>query len=255
MSTSNPRSRNLVHATPLATRPAQLPAIASLVTPDPALAKFAAAVREWLTVRGSSTNPFERWATIRELEGLGLRGGLVQQAVPGDALGLPVWTSRGAHQLVSLSALATSLQQFLSITGGTDAAQLAALRRKITAIQPGISEARANSLIRAAIEQLATALRQEIAAANDVSGIKDRLDAMESQSKRTAALVDRERGRVIEVTDSNPTWTVAHNLNRYPAVTVLDAAGLKVEADVTYDDVNNLTIRHGRAATGWVLLR
>lgn len=38
------------------------------------------------------------------------------------------------------------------------------------------------------------------------------------------------------------TWTVVHNLNGFPNVTVIDSASREVEGDVTYDSVNQLTL-------------
>jgi hypothetical protein len=39
------------------------------------------------------------------------------------------------------------------------------------------------------------------------------------------------------------TWTVAHNLGRFPSVSVVDSAGTAWEGDVTYDSADQLTIR------------
>ena len=38
------------------------------------------------------------------------------------------------------------------------------------------------------------------------------------------------------------TWTIVHNLQRYPSVTVVDSANSKVTGDVDYIDENTLTI-------------
>lgn len=38
------------------------------------------------------------------------------------------------------------------------------------------------------------------------------------------------------------TWSVNHNLNKFPSVTVVDSAGTQVIGDVHYSDKNNLTI-------------
>ncbi|MCU9947488.1 hypothetical protein [Pseudomonas sp. PDM13] len=45
-------------------------------------------------------------------------------------------------------------------------------------------------------------------------------------------------------------WTVPHNLERYPSVTVVDAGGRRVEPDVEYIDQNIVQITHGRPETG-----
>lgn len=51
---------------------------------------------------------------------------------------------------------------------------------------------------------------------------------------------------------SSATWTVAHNLNDYPLVNVLDASNNQMDYDVTYTDLNNLTISLASATTGSV---
>ena len=38
------------------------------------------------------------------------------------------------------------------------------------------------------------------------------------------------------------TWSITHNLNKFPAVTVVDSGNNKVEGDVTYIDDDSLTI-------------
>ena len=41
---------------------------------------------------------------------------------------------------------------------------------------------------------------------------------------------------------SSNTWTITHNLGRYPSVTVVDTGGTILTAAVTYNSVNQLTI-------------
>ena len=42
---------------------------------------------------------------------------------------------------------------------------------------------------------------------------------------------------------TSDTWTIAHNLNRFPSVTVVDSANTVVIGTVVYDSANQLTIR------------
>jgi hypothetical protein len=46
------------------------------------------------------------------------------------------------------------------------------------------------------------------------------------------------------------TWTIVHNLNFYPNVTVVDSAGTNVEGEIHYTDSNNLTILFTSAFSG-----
>lgn len=41
---------------------------------------------------------------------------------------------------------------------------------------------------------------------------------------------------------ASSTWTVTHNLDKYPSVTVVDSAGTVVIGDVDYIDANSLTL-------------
>jgi len=50
------------------------------------------------------------------------------------------------------------------------------------------------------------------------------------------------------------TWTIAHNLNKFPSVMITTAAGEKVEADVSHTDKNNLTISFSGAISGYAYL-
>lgn len=45
-------------------------------------------------------------------------------------------------------------------------------------------------------------------------------------------------------------WTVNHNLNKYPSVTVVDSGGALVEGYVTYISVNQLTVSFTGANAG-----
>jgi len=49
---------------------------------------------------------------------------------------------------------------------------------------------------------------------------------------------------------ASATWNVAHNLNKYPSVTVVLSTGQKGYGDVTYVDENNLTISFTGAESG-----
>ena len=46
------------------------------------------------------------------------------------------------------------------------------------------------------------------------------------------------------------TWTVKHNLGKYPSVTVVDSAGSMVLTDFTYVDANTIIIEFSSAFAG-----
>ena len=46
------------------------------------------------------------------------------------------------------------------------------------------------------------------------------------------------------------TWSINHNLGKFPSVTVVDSAGTVVGGDVTYNDANNVTLTFTAAFSG-----
>lgn len=43
-------------------------------------------------------------------------------------------------------------------------------------------------------------------------------------------------------TEASDEWIIVHNLNKYPAVSIIDSAGDEVEGNVHYDSINQITI-------------
>lgn len=50
------------------------------------------------------------------------------------------------------------------------------------------------------------------------------------------------------------TWTIVHNLNKYPSVTVVDSADTKVEGDISFTSVNQVVITFTGAFAGRAFL-
>ena len=55
-------------------------------------------------------------------------------------------------------------------------------------------------------------------------------------------------------TSAGSTWTITHNLDKYPSVTVVDSGGTKVQGDVTYNSANQLTITFSSSFSGTAYL-
>lgn len=49
---------------------------------------------------------------------------------------------------------------------------------------------------------------------------------------------------------SSDTWVITHNLNKYPSVTTFDSTGEEVIGDITYNNVNQVTISFAGAFKG-----
>ena len=55
-------------------------------------------------------------------------------------------------------------------------------------------------------------------------------------------------------TEASAEWIIVHNLNKYPAVSIIDSAGDEVVGNVHYDSVNQVTITFTGAFKGTATL-
>jgi len=62
--------------------------------------------------------------------------------------------------------------------------------------------------------------------------------------------LDRLDTFIFEQGVASDEWTVVHNLNRFPSVTVVDSAGNEFFPEVAYQDENTCIIRMNGATTG-----
>lgn len=49
---------------------------------------------------------------------------------------------------------------------------------------------------------------------------------------------------------ASATWTIAHNLGKYPSVTVMDSGGSVCEGTIVYDSINQITLTFSAAFAG-----
>ena len=49
---------------------------------------------------------------------------------------------------------------------------------------------------------------------------------------------------------ASDTWTIVHNLNKYPSVSIIDSSGTEVIGEVAYDSVNQVTVTFKGAFKG-----
>lgn len=80
-----------------------------------------------------------------------------------------------------------------------------------------------------------------ISAISGLSGELDRLSVLAS-------------GYIHEQGVASAVWTVQHNLNKYPSVSVVDSAGNEIISEVTYNDENSVTITMNGASKGYAYL-
>ena len=55
-------------------------------------------------------------------------------------------------------------------------------------------------------------------------------------------------------TEASSEWIIVHNLNKYPAVSIIDSAGEEVIGNVVYDSTNQVTIIFNGAFKGTATL-
>jgi len=53
---------------------------------------------------------------------------------------------------------------------------------------------------------------------------------------------------------ANSTWSIQHNLNKYPSVTITTNAGEQVQANISHTNKNNLTITFSGSVSGYAYL-
>ena len=49
---------------------------------------------------------------------------------------------------------------------------------------------------------------------------------------------------------ANTTWTITHNLNKNPSVTVVDSGGSKVFGEAVYNSTNRMTLTFSASFSG-----
>ena len=59
---------------------------------------------------------------------------------------------------------------------------------------------------------------------------------------------------VYQQLSSGSVWVINHNLGTFPSVTIIDSSGNTVFGDITYTDVNTVTLTFSAAFTGTAYL-
>tara|TARA_R110002167_G_scaffold77941_1_gene216042 strand:- start:189 stop:641 length:453 start_codon:yes stop_codon:yes gene_type:complete len=53
---------------------------------------------------------------------------------------------------------------------------------------------------------------------------------------------------------ASATWSIPHSLGKFPSIIVVDTAGSVVVGDISYTDINNLTVTFNAAFSGYAYL-
>lgn len=68
--------------------------------------------------------------------------------------------------------------------------------------------------------------------------------------------LDKERTEGFVYTQGSPseTWTIVHNLNKYPSCTIINSAGDEVYGEIFYNNTNSITVTFSGAFSGKAFL-
>lgn len=257
---SNDRNRNQLADSPNASKPAKLPSIPAVRT-SADLVPFAQALKQHIDARTAATgNPFEKWVTLRDVSQIGLLGSPQLKAIPSDFAGVPVWTSRKVYAMLTMQALAEAMTDYLSDADKEEDSPVTRqefdlLVQRVAAIRPGVTTSEVQQLLTQLRSQLTEEWRRDIEralAGIDVATLQDALDA----ATRAIAMLNRlALGYRFDQATPALVWTCVHRLQRYPTISVMDATGEKIEPDIVFNDIDTVTITHGRATAGKAIFK
>jgi len=81
-----------------------------------------------------------------------------------------------------------------------------------------------------------------------VDSLEDEVDEVESTPRDYLYIA--QKTYVYEQAIASATWTIVHNLDKYPSVTVIDSSGDQVFANLSYIDSNELVLNFGAEFCG-----
>lgn len=89
---------------------------------------------------------------------------------------------------------------------------------------------------------------------NDVKYVAQSLTTTQQTQARTNIGVINDKTYTYTQSTATATWSIAHNLNKYPSVSIVDSSGNMVMGEVSYTDSNNLTVTFSAAFSGKAFL-
>ena len=99
------------------------------------------------------------------------------------------------------------------------------------------------------ISQIDSVLGNVIPIRVEYNGIENDLIKVEVDNVN-ATIEAKSKTYVFEQGIAAATWTIVHNLNKYPSVTVIDSSGDQVFANLNYVDENELVLDFGAEFSG-----
>lgn len=83
---------------------------------------------------------------------------------------------------------------------------------------------------------------------------KPQINGVELSGNKTSAELGIDQTYIHNQSTASAEWTISHNLNKYPSVTVVDSAGTICEGTVTYIDPNTVVCNFNGAFSGTAYL-
>ncbi len=93
-----------------------------------------------------------------------------------------------------------------------------------------------NNALESAEQDAAAAQSSAAAAARCESNMEAAIQQMQDY------VATQAQSFVFEMSEERANWTIVHNLDKYPSVTVVDTAGTEIEVDVKYIDSNTVEL-------------
>lgn len=88
----------------------------------------------------------------------------------------------------------------------------------------------------------------------DVLEHKPSINGVELDGDKTSAQLGIDQTYVHDQMTASDTWTINHNMGKYPSVSVVDSAGTVCEGAVTYIDNNTVVCHFNGAFSGFAYL-
>ena len=83
---------------------------------------------------------------------------------------------------------------------------------------------------------------------------KPQINSVELDGNKTSAELGIDQTYIHNQSTASAEWTINHNLNKYPSVTVVDSAGTICDGTVTYIDANTIVCNFNGAFSGTAYL-
>jgi hypothetical protein len=82
------------------------------------------------------------------------------------------------------------------------------------------------------------------------TSVRDVDEASDSKLVTEKAVAEATKTFIFDQAMASDTWVISHNVGKYPSVSLVDSAGTKFMAEVSYDSKNQITVYINSPTTG-----